>query len=246
MKTAPKSSRYSLYWFFRQISSKYSGIEERFLWLVSATPQRFKRLLFHFTSFKTINRPFLVDNWFTVLFIYIFELFGIIEIYESLTSLVKFNTRPLTENEMAIALNVFGETMNYELIRIDQSAYVGPKQMNIAYVSFHTVNSWGKMRKDIFIHELMHVWQYERMGAVYILLALAAQKTKMGYNYGGVPALSENTEQGLKAFNLEQQADIVADYYRISHGYRPAWGNGTKKDLPIYERYAQQVRDKIL
>lgn len=246
MKAESKSSNYSIYWFFKQMSTKYSGIEERFLWWISATPQRFKRLLLHFTSFKTINRPLLIDNWFTVLFIYIFELFGIIELYESLSSLVKFNTRPLTENEIAIALNVFGETINYELVRIDRHAYVGTKQMNIAYVSFHTINSWGKLRKDIFIHELMHVWQYERMGAVYIPLALSAQKTKMGYNYGGVSVLWENAEEGLKAFNLEQQADIVADYYRITHGYRPVWGNGTKKDLPIYERYVQQVRDKVL
>lgn len=246
MKTASKLSGYSFNSFFKQMYTKYTGIEERFLWWLSATPQRFKRLLFHFTSFKTINNPFLVDNWFTVLFIYIIELFGIIEIYESLTSLVKFNTRPLTENEIAIALNVFGETINYELIRIDRRAYIGAKKMNIAYVSFHTINSWGKLRKDIFIHELMHVWQYERMGAMYIPLALSAQKTKMGYNYGGVPMLWENAEQGLKAFNLEQQADIVADYYRIIRGYRPNWGNGTTKDLPIYERYVQQVRDKLL
>jgi hypothetical protein len=243
MKVAPNSS---IYWFFRQMRSKYSDIEERFLWWVSATPERFKRILLHFTSFKTIFRPLHIDNWFTVLVIYIIELLGITEIYEVLSSFVKFNTRPLTENEMAIALSVFGEAINYEAIRMDEYAYFGPKQMNIAYVSFHTINSWGALSKSVFIHELMHVWQYERMGAVYMPLALAAQRTAMGYNYGGVEMLWANAEQGLKAFNLEQQADIIADYYRISHDFQPRWGRGTKKDLPIYEKYVQQVRDKIL
>lgn len=245
MKTAANSLCAPLQVLYKQLHTKYLGFEERFLWLVSATPHRFKRLLLHFTDFKTINRPFLIDNWFTVLFIYIFELLGIVELYESVCSFTKFNTRPLTETETAIGLAVFGESINYDVIRIDERAYIGAKQMNIAYVSFHTVNSWGRLSSALLIHELMHVWQYERMGATYIPLALAAQKTELGYNYGGVQALWDNVKIGLKAFNLEQQADIIADYYRIKHGKKPAWGKATTADLPVYERYVQQVRDEI-
>ena len=151
----------------------------------------------------------------------------------------------MTRHETAIGLSVFGESINYELIRVDNSAFVGPRQYKFAYVSFHTVNAWGDFSDAILIHELMHVWQYERMGAMYIPLALSAQKTEMGYNYGGVQALWDNVETGLKAFNLEQQADIIADYYRIKHGLRPQWSKATPKDLPVYERYVQQVRDKV-
>ena len=58
----------------------------------------------------------------------------------------------------------------------------------------------------------------------------------------GVEALKEQQDIGLSAFNLEQQADIVADYYRIKHGLKPTWGIGTMSDIHIYEKYIEEVR----
>ena len=83
------------------------------------------------------------------------------------------------------------------------------------------------------------------MGAVYIPRALRAQYSNVGYNYGGVSNLRSFLKKGkdLHAFNLEQQADIVADYYLIKDGYKPNWGNGNKKDLPIYEAFINQIRN---
>lgn len=243
MKAAAKSSNPSrIGWIWRQIVNKYMGIEERFVWLVSIVPQRFRRLFGHFIDFKSFPKNKAGENWFFVLLIYTMECFCIPEIYESFSSLFKFNTRPLTESEIALGLSVYGETMDYELVRLDEKALIGPKQGRFCYVSFHTVNSWGKMSASVFIHELMHVWQYERMGAMYIPRALNAQKTEAGYNYGGIDALKENKEVGLAAFNLEQQADIVADYYRIRHGLRPNWGKATLNDLDAYRPYIEEVR----
>jgi len=136
-----------------------------------------------------------------------------------------------------MAKEIFGNAINYDRIRIDESAYLGPKQQQICYVSFYIINSWGKMQNSILIHELVHVWQYENMGAVYIPRALWAQTTDEGYNYGGlenlVIALSEN--KTIYDFNLEQQGDIIADYFRVKNGYSPEWGNATVHDLSIYE-----------
>lgn len=153
--------------------------------------------------------------------------------------------RPLTAYERYLARFVFGEAIDLDKVRIDERARVGPKQYHLCYVSFNIINSWGKMRDDILIHELVHVWQYQHLGAEYIPRALWAQRTLEGYDYGGINALHEAMKLGKKfwEFNYEQQGDIVADYFRISHGQSPCWGRGNIEDLWVYEHFLEQVRN---
>ena len=115
--------------------------------------------------------------------------------------------------------------------------------MQICYVSFYLINSWGPMRKSTFIHELMHVWQYEKTGAIYMLHALRAQHSTMGYNYGGVETLKRYlaNEKDITDFNPEQQADIVTDYFLLKNGQLPQWGNGRQKDLGIYKKFIEDL-----
>jgi len=240
-------------WIRVQLINKYMGLEERFLYWISESKIRLRRMVLLFVhgmkysvSYKAnLSEPekkITVFNWFGTLMIYFLELTGLPGIYETLTEFFKFNTRVLNQREISLAKSVFGENLNYELIRWDKKAFFGAKTNNVAYVSFHTINSWGNLPADIFIHELVHIWQYEQIGAVYIPRALAAQKTKEGYNYGGLEILKKNEYKGLAAFNLEQQADIIADYFRIKNDQKPEWGNATKSDLSIYERYVSEVR----
>lgn len=67
------------------------------------------------------------------------------------------------------------------------------------------------------IHELTHVWQYQRMGWRYLMLALKAQFREgiSAYHFGGEDGLLERLDQGAKFqdFNLEQQGDIARSYY---------------------------------
>jgi hypothetical protein len=58
----------------------------------------------------------------------------------------------------------------------------------------------------------MHVWQGEHTGPVYMAHALVGQQTE-GYDYGGVAGLDAHKDEGLDAFNPEQQAEIVKDFY---------------------------------
>ena len=184
-------------------------------------------------------------NWWVELMVYFLECFGLGEFYETINDLVKFNARALKDWEIQLAQTVFGDNINYRRVRIDEYAFLGPKQARFCYVSFNLVNSWGPMLNSLLLHELTHVWQYQTMGAVYIPRALRAQYSNVGYNYGGVSNLRSFLKKGkdLHAFNLEQQADIVADYYLIKDGYKPNWGNGNKKDLPIYEAFINQIRN---
>lgn len=182
-----------------------------------------------------INR---LAAWWIEAFIYLLECIGIGEIYETLMDFVKFNTRSLTAREIELAKTIYGNNIQYKRVRVDEYALIGPPQARICYVSFYIINNWKGMGDSTLIHELMHVWQYQQLGAVYMPRAIRAQSTTMGYDYGGVEALKAHLLKGqnFEAFNFEQQADIVEDYFRIRNGKPPCWGAGEKKDLWVYEK----------
>jgi hypothetical protein len=184
-----------------------------------------------------------VFKWWGELLLLFLDLLGLAEGYETLNDLVKFNSRPLRKTEEHLARKIFGTSINYSRVRIDKYAFLGPRQYKICYVSFYLINSWGEMSKSILIHELVHVWQYQRLGILYIPRALGAQQTTEGYNYGGVEALKLAINQGkqLLDFNLEQQADIITDYYRLSVNLPVQWGYASKQDLAIYKYFADQL-----
>ncbi len=185
-----------------------------------------------------------IGLWWLELFIYLSELIGFGELYETLMDWVKFNSRPLHRWEIQLAREIFGDSINYRRVRIDSYSLLGPMQKQFCYVSFYFINSWGPMENSTLLHELTHIWQYEKLGAVYMPRAIKAQWSKKGYNYGGVTALRRYLRRGKNflSFNLEQQGDIVSDYYRIRDGYRPRWGNANRQDLAVYERFIQQLR----
>lgn len=206
--------------------------------IITLLPIRIKRILLHFLNLPKYGfRSWLIEFIFLVI-----EIMGVFDLYDYISSIVK-NARPLTERELGIARSIFGNHLAYDRIRIDERAYWGPRKGNFCYVSCYTINSWGAMPDSILIHELVHVWQYQHLGAVYIPRALAAQFTEEGYNYGGIDALKKaiQADKKLLHFNYEQQADIIEDYYRILIGMFPSWGNGTENDLDVYAYFAAQL-----
>ena len=75
-------------------------------------------------------------------------------------------------------------------------------------------------RSDLawLIHELAHVWQFERMGsgALWDMVRLHLRRGVDPYNYGGAEGLSTDAgPKSLSAFTLEQQAEIARDYYML-------------------------------
>ena len=184
-----------------------------------------------------------VVYWWLEFGVLMISLLGVAEIYETITDFIKFNTRSLTIWERKLLKGIYGNKINYKRVRIDNLALLGPKQFRMCYVSFYTINAWGAMSNHLLIHEMMHVWQYQKMGAVYIPRALAAQNSAMGYNYGGLSALEKAIEngQGFKAFNLEQQADIITDYYLLREGYKAQWSEASRFDLATYEYFIEKL-----
>lgn len=148
----------------------------------------------------------------------------------------KPGTRPLHARERALAESIFGDNLPYDRIRIDERSHIGCRRYRFAYVGFTCINSWGALCDPHFIHELVHVWQYEQVGSVYIPRALHAQRSKAGYNYGGPEALQAALEAGkdLRHFNYEQQGDIAADYFCLLHGYTPLYCPADRRYLPLF------------
>ena len=91
-------------------------------------------------------------------------------------------------------------------------------------MSFHTINFDTEIPDPILVHEMVHIWQYGQIGAAYISEAFWAQKWGGGYNYGGLEPLKMHSDGlKLKAFNFEQQADIIEDYYRWTQHIPLQW-----------------------
>lgn len=183
--------------------------------------------------------------WLTQLSLYILDMIAVPEIYETIMDLAKWNTRALSKRERLVAKSVFLDSIDLDMVRLDERAHLGPRFGNFAYVSYHTINSFQKLSNPILVHELMHVWQFTYMGSVYIINALLAQKSKHGYNYQGLQKMHEviDAKQSIMAFNYEQQADIICDYYRIAEGRSAQWSEATLDDLDSYNYFLYQVQN---
>ncbi len=185
--------------------------------------------------------------WFTELLVYLLDLLGLSESYETFNSILKINSRPLNEGEKLWADSVFGNSIPYERVEIDARAMLGPPWGRFAYVSGFIINSWGPIRPAIFIHELTHVWQYHQVGLVYIVRALWAQNSNYGYDYGGPAKIWEHMQRGelLESFNYEQQAEIVADYFRMLQNDQPEYDYGLPSQPAMYASILTSIKKGI-
>ncbi len=248
-------------WVSRQLWDKLTGIFERVTQWVARLPERLARLVvglwegvksLHPWSLKWWESLGHASTWLDFLkwlgrsALQLAEVLGIPEIVETLADLLKFNTRALSGSERSKAASVFGGSINLDLVRVDEGGLIGPSWTHREYTAFHTITGWGGIQDDTLIHELTHVWQYERSGAIYIAQALHAQITLGGtgaYDYNGIPGLqaAKSAGQGILSFNREQQAQIVQDFYRIKTGRSPIFGAGTIADLPLYAHFVKEV-----
>ena len=164
------------------------------------------------------------------------DLVGFGEIADLLGEILKMNTRELSGGEISEAHKVFGDTIDYGQVRVDEYSLISTISAlfsgggGMGVTLFHTINfnkvitpTAGSQDMGWLIHEMTHVWQYEHVGSQYLGEAIHAQATT-GYQYGtstrytddGNGAfLAERRSQGatFASFNREQQGDITEHYY---------------------------------
>jgi hypothetical protein len=245
------------------MESKKEWLKKRIYFALRQTPKRWIRLFtYPFSPFyfaenggsRLRSFPFLlIDSLF------------LFDIYEITTNLYKKSTRPLTKREILRGHDIFGDSVDYNLVMIDTRAEMLTKSMGVIYVSGNTINSWGAFPDDYLIHELVHVWQYQHFGAGYAACALKAQDTEAGYNYtfltpkkGHKPQNTEITlaneneadegvwfqKKSFLNFNAEQQGDLVQDYFKIKNGQRPEWCDFDTSLESKLEKYILEMKAK--
>lgn len=155
------------------------------------------------------------------LFLEALDLVGMPEIFAFLWRMVT-RVSPLTGEEIAAASLVLGPAaLRYQDVRVAQGGllrWVFKRNGNRAFATFHTVNLpeqgyHERANVEIVVHEIIHVYQYERAGSRYFAEALLGQHEE-GYNYGGPEGLIAAVAKGKRFadFNREQQAQIAQDY----------------------------------
>ncbi|MBK9735296.1 MAG: hypothetical protein IPO92_10145 [Saprospiraceae bacterium] len=210
-------------------------------------PTRLKRLAIHisYPFYRSVTNDFPPANipeWFGDVVFYLMDTLAIPELHLFICSIFKWNIRKLTKHEESLAKSVFGQTIDFDLVRIDAKARLGTKKMAHAYVSFNIINYMKEIKHEILIHEMVHIWQYQHFGCIYIARAIKAQRSKEGYDYGGIANLYKVMLRGgsLLEFNFEQQADIIEDYFRICLTH----SDTAPMNKTIYNYFVAQLREK--
>lgn len=138
------------------------------------------------------------------------------------------NARPLTSDEIREAKKVFGNSLNYGLVRVCESTVM--TLGGFARTPFNTIflppgtqekykgNEMGLM--PWLIHEMTHTWQTQH-GISALQKTITALGGEKNYAYGGDQGLKDKWAAG-KHFldlNTEQQADVCSHYYsRLTAG----------------------------
>ena len=133
--------------------------------------------------------------------------------------------RGLTTGEIAMARLLFKDALDYTIIKVHNDEYLpfglqpddtamtpngeiyfNPKHFNEDFaVTDVDTRQW-------FIHEMVHVWQYQ-LG--YPVRLRGAIRIGLGYDY----ELKSGTTLG--DYNMESQGDLLADYFALKHMNAP-------------------------
>lgn len=128
--------------------------------------------------------------------------------------------RPLTQEERALALSMFGEAIDLDAVRVHHRKWwpFQPRGVTMAprgAIHFHPA---GRAYCDCFgqaplglqgllIHELVHVWQHQQG-----INLLVKRHLFCRYSYSIRPGWT------LDRYGIEQQAEIVRHVFLIRHG----------------------------
>ena len=123
--------------------------------------------------------------------------------------------RSLTEDERALAQPIFRSSLDLSRVRVREEITGLLNISRSAFAIEETIyfpRGWSPVAKQTFVHELVHVWQFQNGGHAYIADAVHAQTLGDGYD------LELGLTQGRKwdQLNAEQQATFIEEGF--AHG----------------------------
>ncbi len=127
--------------------------------------------------------------------------------------------RPLTQGEIDMASKIFGSALNYTRVKVHRGSYfpfnlqdehtaVTPNG-EIYFLADDYRADYALSRdfyKHWFMHEMVHVWQYQ-LG--YPVRLRGAVRIGLNYHY------ELDDSRKLCDYNMEAQGDLIADYFAI-------------------------------
>lgn len=132
----------------------------------------------------------------------------------------------MTPGEIALAQNIFGDAIDYAPVRIRRRKFMPfqPRRVTMAprgHLHFHPeanhycddFSAAPLHRQAHFIHEMVHVWQTQRLGKWYLLLR---RHPWCRYDYAIKPGWR------LAQYGIEQQAEIVRHAFLLRQGAQVA------------------------
>lgn len=178
----------------------------------------------------------------------VLEVAGIGEIWETAFEILKPWQRGMTAAEIAVAKTVFGDSINYSMVRLDEHSLMA--WIGRTHVTGYIINSTENIDDRTMIHELTHVWQYQQDGLAYIPEALGGQHSDEAYDFGGLAGLQAKMAAGqtIGAFNPEQQGEIIATYYDKRQYIKTQYESqgliapsALRQELDVYIYFVKQV-----
>jgi hypothetical protein len=136
-------------------------------------------------------------------------------------------SRSLTQGERDLARSMFRDSIDFSRVRVHDDKYMffqpdnsGMTPNGEIYVDgIYSADYSGEspQRQAFFIHEMVHVWQYQTgiLTAGVIGSAILEMIGRAGDYDSAYPYVLDSSKD-LTDYNLEQQASIVEDYFRIT------------------------------
>ncbi len=139
------------------------------------------------------------------------------------------SARPLTSAEIALAMQVFQSSIDYAKVSIVKGKHFSfqgddtavtpdnrifmPPSINL---TDYAANSQSPERQALFIHELVHVWQYQN-NVLSPSVAAPIEFIANGFQYHKAYQYLIEEGKDLLQYKIEQQASIIEDYFRVQY-----------------------------
>ena len=167
--------------------------------------------------------------------------------------------RELTQNEIDVAESVFGDMIDLGEVRIGEKNWLARLLHGNHLVMTICNTIYGiDMPNDTLIHELVHVWQYDKehidpaSAALSHIIASQEGETAELYFYS-VDDIEDENRRTLRDYGFEEQAAIVQDAYLVIEEEQPPKRNKDYEGgIPVaddealsalYERFMEDFRE---
>lgn len=134
--------------------------------------------------------------------------------------------RPMTTGEIALARRLFKDSIDYTKVNIHKRRYILGQPDNSgmtpngeiyavgAHTYFEDYSIAKSHQKGFFIHEMAHVWQYQ-LNVLNPITAAIGEFVRNCFDYAKAYDYELVAGKDLLKYRIEQQAQIIQDYYLL-------------------------------